>query len=396
MRAATRVGCFLLGLTLWVSSIGNSSAQEPSSGEKLFQGLVTPDPINMTTLTIGSAATGPGWIRASANLLIGGEDHFRVWNLEGPWTTTQGRQLRAAVELVFAPSFETAPWTALAQISGGQTLDFWTVFDPMVLKPVPPSFLAMVRDDRGIPSAKDDDQEVLAYWETNLIASQSDPLAFHRAVDKSITRADMINHPSKNRGKVVQIKGRLVRLRQIEPSAMAIQAGVPRLYEGWIITEVYGANPTVVLVSTLPAGIVPNESLDAQVEVEGFFFKRYRYESAGPGPDGTPYRKAPLVIGRSVQFLQPVPIAPSSERQAFASLLPWFLGLVAGTGGLVAALTFWMARRDEIVRNRIRQLQGESIDRFLDSGNHWPDPPVVLSTEENDHRQKRWVTPSEN
>lgn len=71
MRAATRVGCFLLGLTLWVSSIGNSSAQEPSSGEKLFQGLVTPDPINMTTLTIGSAATGPGWIRASANLLIG-------------------------------------------------------------------------------------------------------------------------------------------------------------------------------------------------------------------------------------------------------------------------------------------------------------------------------------
>ncbi len=396
MRAATRVGCFLFGLTFWVGAMGNSSAQEPPNSDRFFHGLVTPDPINMATLTIGSAATGPGWIRASANLLVGGEDHFRVWNLEGPWTTTPGRQLRAVVELAFSPSFETAPWTALAQIAGGQTLDFWTVLDPMVLKPVPPTYLAMVRDDRGIPSAKEDDQEVLAYWETNLIASQTDPLAFHRAVDKSITRADMINHPAKNRGKVVQIKGRLVRLRAIDPSPMAIQAGVPKLYEGWIITEVYGANPTVVLVSTLPTGIVPSEAMDTQVEVEGFFFKRYRYESAGPGPDGTPYRKAPLVIGRSIQTLPAVPIVPSSERQAFASLLPWFLGLVAGTGGVVAALTFWMGRRDEIVRRRIRLMQGESIDRFLERGSHWPEPPMILSTEENDQRQKRWVTPSEN
>ncbi len=395
MRPSVRGFCVLLGLIQWVGAWESSLAQE-SNNESPFRGLVAPDPINMGTLTVGSAATGPGWIRASANLLAGGEDHFRVWNLEGPWTTTKGRQLRAMVGLAFVPSFETAPWTTLAQITGGQTLDFWTIIDPMVLKPLPPPFLAMVRDDRGIPSAKEDDQEVLAYWETNLIASQTDPMAFQRAVDKSITRADMINHPVKNRGKVVQIKGRLVRLRQIEPSPMAIQAGVPRLYEGWIINEIYGANPTVVLVSALATGMVPAESMDTQVEVNGFFFKRYRYESAGPGPDGTPYRRAPLVIGRSILSLPTTPILPSSERQALGSLLPWFLGMVAGTGGLVAALTFWLARRDEIVRRRIRLMQGQSIDRFLESGNQWCPPPAVLSSEEMDHRQKRWVTPSEN
>jgi len=79
-----------------------------------------------------------------------------------------------------------------------------------------------------------------------------------------------------------------------------------------------------------------------------------------------------------------------------SALLPWFLALVAGTGGLIAFLTFWMGRRDEKVRKRIKQLRAESIDRFLESGHDWPEPPLVITTVENEQRQKRWTTPSEN
>jgi len=299
-------------------------------------------------------------------------------------------------ELAFAPSFETMPVTALAQVSAGQALDFWTVTDPMVVQKIPQTLLDMVRDDRGIPTAKNDDQEVMAYWEMALVASRTDPEAFRRAADISLTRADLLNQPSRNRGKVVTLKGRLVRLRKIEPTAMGAQAGVPRLYEGWIINEAYGANPSVVLVSSLPEGIAPAESMDIDVEVNGFFYKRYRYESAGPGPDGASYRKAPLVMGREIRRIPMVPVVDSSEKKAMSALLPWFLALVAGTGGLIAFLTFWMGRRDDRVRKRIKQLRAESIDRFLESGHDWPEPPLVLTSEENEQRQKRWTTPSEN
>ena len=382
--------------------VGNSplpqgaSQASPLTGSLFQGGLVTPDPVNMTALTIGSAATGPGWIRASTNLLAGGEDHFRVWNLEGPWTTTRGRQLRAVAELVFGPASETIPVTALAQVCAGQALDFWTINDPMVVQKIPQTLLDMVRDDRGIPTPQKDDQEVMAYWEMALVASRTDPEAFRRAVDVSLTRADLLNQPSRNRGKVVRITGRLVRLRKIEPTAMGAQAGVPRLYEGWIISEAYGANPSVVLVSSLPEGMVPAESMDTEVEVNGFFYKRYRYESAGPGPDGAFYRKAPLVMGRAIRPIATTPIVESPEKKALSSLLPWFLALVAGTGGLIAFLTYWMGKRDEKVRKRINQLRGESIDRFLESGHDWPEPPLVLTNEENEQRQKRWITPSEN
>jgi hypothetical protein len=399
MRFAIRGFCGLFGAAIPILggfASGHVRCQNSDGNPPLLGGLASPDPVNMTVLTVGSAAQGPGWIRASANLIAGGEDHFRVWNLEGPWTTTRGRQLRAVAELAFAPSFETMPVTALAQVSAGQALDFWTVTDPMVVQKIPQSLLELVRDDRGIPTAKNDDQEVMAYWEMALVASRTDPEAFRRAADISLTRADLLNQPSRNRGKVVTLKGRLVRLRKIEPTAMGAQAGVPRLYEGWIINEAYGANPSVVLVSSLPEGIAPAESMDIDVEVNGFFYKRYRYESAGPGPDGASYRKAPLVMGREIRRIPMVPVVDSSEKKAMSALLPWFLALVAGTGGLIAFLTFWMGRRDEKVRKRIKQLRAESIDRFLESGHDWPEPPLVLTTEENEQRQKRWTTPSEN
>ncbi len=399
MPFAIRGFCVLFGAALAIFcglGSGRVRCQNPDGHPPLLGGLASPDPINMTALTVGSAAMGPGWIRASANLIAGGEDHFQVWNLEGPWATTRGRQLRAVAELVFSPALETMPVTTLAQVSAGQALDFWTVTDPMVIQKIPQTLLDMVRDDRGIPTAKKDDLEVMAYWEIALAASRTDPEAFRRAADLSLTRADLMNQPSRNRGKVVRITGRLVRLRKIEPTAMGAQAGVPILYEGWIITEAYGANPSVVLVSVLPEGMTPSETMETDVEVDGFFYKRYRYESAGPGPDGTLFRKAPLIMGRAIRRGVTVPVMDSPEKKAMGSLLPWFLALVAGTGGLTALLTFWMGRRDEKVRKRINELRGESIDRFLESGNAWPEPPLVLTSEQNEQRQKRWTTPSEN
>lgn len=375
-----------------LNSSQNSAIQD-SPPPKL---LVGPDPVLMGALTVGVGAGRSHWISAASVLLAGGEDHFQVWSLEGTWNSARGRKLRAVAELVLPPGTDsTLPWTTMAQIQSGQMLDFWTVTDPLVLKKIPASLLSLVRDDRGIPSPKEDDQEVEAYWQTILLASRSEGQAFTGAVQKDLTRADLMNQPVKNRGKVVRISGRLVRLRKIEPSTIAAQAGIPTIFEGWIITEAYGANPACVIVTSLPKGMVPGETLDEEVVVDGYFFKRYRYESAGPGPDGTPYRKAPLVIGHEIRLNHPES-DPVQERLWVSRLLPWLLVIVAGSAALVFGLTYWLNRGDEKVRRRIRELRGASIEKFLESGEEYPEPPVVLTKQENEHRNRRWTTPSEN
>lgn len=374
------------------------AGMDARNDEPPAQLLVSPDAVLMAAMTLGCGS--PHWIGASAALLAGGEDHFHVWNLEGTWNTARGRRLRAIAELVGNPALNsTLPLTAALQIQGGQSLDFWTVTDPSVLRRLPASIWSLVRDDRGIPSLKEDDQEIEAYWQALLLASQTDARAISAAVRPDLTRADLMNRPAKNRGQVVRLAGRLVRLRKIEPAAMAAQAGIPVIYEAWIISEAYGANPACALVIDLPRGIAPAETLDEPVEVDGFFFKRYRYQSAGAGPDGTPFRKAPLIIGRQLT-LAGLPADSGQDRLWVSHLLPWLLVIVLGSGALVAGLTFWLHHGDEKVRRKVRELRGARITQFLESGAQWPEPPVVLSNQENEpqrnQRDKRWTTPSEN
>jgi|GEM_PF-277586 len=383
---------------------------DPQKAEPPVKLLVAPDAVLMAAMTVGAGS--PRWMGVSAMLLAGGEDHFQVWSLEGTWSTARGRRLRAVAELACspAPAF-TLPLTAALQIHGGQSLDFWIVTDPTVLKRVPASVLSLVRDDRGIPSIKEDDQEVGAYWQTILLASRTDGAVLSAAVRHDLTRADLMNQPLKNRGQVVRLSGRLARLRKIDPAPMAAQAGIPVIYEAWIVNEAYGANPACALIVDLPPGIVPGETLDEPVEVDGYFFKRYRYQSAGPGPDGTPYRKAPLIIGR--QLLRgSQPVDSQDDRLWVSHLLPWLLVVLLGSGALVAGLTYWLHRGDERVRRRVRELRGQRITQFLESGAQWPESPVGGNNQQNhqqnnqqnnqeNHQQdiqqkKRWITPSEN
>lgn len=345
-----------------------------------------------------AGGTGSGWGAASslAVVLAGGEDHFRVWSLEGPWNGPRGWKIRAVGGILGAAFLDTGPAGVSAWIQAGQFFDLWTITDPLFVKPIPPTLLAQVRDDRAIPTALVDDLEVEAYWQTILAAASTGPEAFARANQPQLTRADLMNQPVRNRGKVVQVKGRLVRLRRLEPSIMASQAGIPVIYEGWVITEAYGANPTCVLVVDLLPGLMPAETMDQDVRVEGYFFKRYRYQSAGPGPDGSPYRLAPLVIGRAFRLDNP-PVAESFQEHLWVGkLLPWLLVIVASSAASVALLTFWFHRRDEAIRKRIRQLRSASMEAFLATGQSWPEPPVVLTTEENEQRNRRWTKPSDN
>lgn len=102
---------------------------------------------------------------------------------------------------------------------------------------------------------------------------------------------DLIEHPEKHRGALIQLDLHVVRVLSF--AAPKNSAGVKTVYEAWGITQDSGMNPYVVVFAEKP----PELPLGARVKDEatfvGYFLKDMRYESRG-----NVARSAPLLIGR--------------------------------------------------------------------------------------------------
>ena len=93
-----------------------------------------------------------------------------------------------------------------------------------------------------------------------------------------------------------------------------------------------------------------------QVAFDGYFFKRYRYQSGDTKP-GEKGRDTVLLIGHSpvVAALPPAAAADSPFGSWASPLLLIFLSLVAAAVGLVAVLHVWFRRSDSRVRDRLAE-----------------------------------------
>src|SRR5262249_39498868 len=155
-----------------------------------------------------------------------------------------------------------------------------------------------VIDRRPIPSEDriDPPEEVKAYCLALTTAHATSSEAFANSARRDLTYAHLFEEPEKYRGEVVHYQGRLKRVRQFDAPEF-IRDYLPVIYECWLFDlKVYGANPLGVLVTELPRGVPVKEQLDIPVTVDGYFFKRWRYQ-AGDG-----WRDAPLLIGRTLRI----------------------------------------------------------------------------------------------
>jgi hypothetical protein len=251
------------------------------------------------------------------------------------------------------------PPAVLGVLVAGEDRDLWSFFDSDFVHPIPPSYLAAIRDDKELPKDPGD-AEMDAYFLMLLYANRTSPEAFARAADANtaVGYAQLYSEPEEHHGEVVRVVGRLLRVRRFTPPPMARQGGVRDYYEGWMMMP--GDKPVCVAFTELPPGLKPDEAINRSAVFCGYFFKKYRY-TANETAATKKYRLAPLLIGRTIQVARPPPTAGDDGSLAWTGYVgPLFLIVLAGTGVGVFALTFWYRRSDQRVRARVQAArQGE-------------------------------------
>src|SRR5262249_25681724 len=165
----------------------------------------------------------------------------------------------------------------------------------------PPEWLDSIYDDSSVMSAKENRNEYLAYNYFVQRARKFSAEDLAKQARKELTFRRLFEEGREQyRGEVVHVQGRRKRLNWIGRNKLLENAGVKNLYEAWIFDPAYFSNPTCVILSELPPGIEANEDIrNVWVSCDGYFFKRYLYETPEVNPrSGNPVKRlAPLVIG---------------------------------------------------------------------------------------------------
>lgn len=204
----------------------------------------------------------------------------------------------------------------------------------------------LVRDDA--PQHSDD---AGAWTRAVLHARKFEPAALSAAARRNVSFADLFLDGRRDyQFQLVEVKGRLVRVKAMERSKALIDAGVAELYQAWVIphNEPRG-NPVCVVITELPEGVQPANRMNYNVVVVGYFFKLFHYESAEPSktdPNRFEWKKAPLLIARGLSVL-PEPDGPGVWASWF---IPIIVGGVVGLALTAVVLSRWFRAGDERAR----------------------------------------------
>lgn len=161
-----------------------------------------------------------------------------------------------------------------------------------------------------------------------------------------LTYAQLVKQPQVYRGKVVTLRGTARREEEVEPAENSL---VLSSYHRLVLQPAGGGQwPFVVYCLQLPAEFPRGESIQASVEVTGYFFKNWSYA----WEDGLGV--APVVLAKGVSW-QPIPTGKPR------STIPT-VGLAALVGGaaVLAGMVIWLAVRNSRSPNRSRATQAKA------------------------------------
>ncbi len=189
----------------------------------------------------------------------------------------------------------------------------------------------LVRDDAPISRDPAHWEEGAAWNRALLHARKFDAARLIEAAKKdtgNVTFADLFQTGRQDyQFHLVQIKGRLIRVKRMESSKRLAEAGVPYCYEAWVVPhDEPSGNPVCVVLTELPEGVEPAPLMNRTVTVAGYFFKLFHYESAEPRKDDPTrheWKKAPLLIGHGVVLAPETTDGPA----VWAS---WFIPVIVG------------------------------------------------------------------
>ena len=184
--------------------------------------------------------------------------------------------------------------------------------------------LARVRDDTVFRAADED-----AWFQilTTLRSAESGPP--QRSAARPVSFIELFGQPASFRGKLVRFRGMLRRLERIP--AHANPYGFADYWQGWLEPHDGPPSPIVVYFLQLPPGMPEGLKIDEDVEVVGYFFKRWAYAATDA------VRLAPLVLSLEPGW-RPRPAATRPGNSIGTVALVTMAGLVLLTlAGIRAA-----------------------------------------------------------
>lgn len=177
-------------------------------------------------------------------------------------------------------------------------------------------------------------QEADAWFHLFDLLNRTDPAVLRRHSRGPVGYTQLQEQPAEYRGQVVTVAGRV--RRAVVKQAPKNGYGIRDYYQ--LVLEPRGgpARPIVVYCLSLPAGFPQGDSLDAEVSLDGFYFKRWLYLS------GEGEAAAPLVLAGSLAWRPSEAPSPPAGVAVPASLWWWLVPL----GGVaVGALAWWLRPR---------------------------------------------------
>ena len=220
-----------------------------------------------------------------------------------------------------------------------------------------------VQDDKPLATSGTNPDEYRAYNQTVVKANQFTATELEAAARKDVTFADLVRPVRKDyQFDLIQLEGRLFRLRKFEPEKPLLDAGIDVVYEGWMFPY-ETADPVCVLTTELPPGLELTEpptdyKPPVPVKVAGYYFKLFWYESSESDPDDPTkkrYRKAPMLMAKSFTPIPPPP--PGDGGFWLSEFLPGMLLFLVAVTAVLMTLNWYFRRGD-------RRLASERIDRY--------------------------------
>ncbi|MGF1580795.1 MAG: hypothetical protein ACFCD0_15645 [Gemmataceae bacterium] len=224
------------------------------------------------------------------------------------------------------------------------------------------------RDDQAFPRKTDNREfnlaeknEIKALVEAITNAAFTPEVQFSRSAEDNdyLNWGTIFENPSRYRGKVISMKGTLRRLRKLPAPHQLVHRGIPFVYEGWVFTNTYGANPVCVVLPRLPERVEVGEVIEHEVAFNGYFLKRYKYFS-GKG------------WKRTLHFVAPTfEVRPKPQDAGLSDLITKVFMFLAVFGVITAVglgiVRIWYLVHDAKVRKRISRAKDKlAVSQFED------------------------------
>jgi len=191
------------------------------------------------------------------------------------------------------------------------------------------AYLASIRDDEPFRASEAD-----AWFNLLDVLEKARPADLKQASRRPVAFAQLFRQSAEYRGEVVTVRGRMVRAFRLY--APKNEYGFTQYYQTWIQPADNLANPMVIYVLHLPEGFPTGMHISEEVEITGFFFKRWAYRASDT------IRSAPVVLAKEVRWYK--------ASEAVAPRPPTRFDLLLAIGGglaLVFLAGFYLYRRTQ-------------------------------------------------